>query len=66
MKIVMRDIFLKQMKISKNVFNFHCDLPFLLERNKIKKCNKLVCNVHDKEACSHKNFKINIKSWINI
>ena len=29
--------------------NLHCDLPFLPERNKIKKCNKLVCKIHDKE-----------------
>ena len=25
------------------------DFPFLTERNKIKKCNKLVCNIYDKE-----------------
>ena len=31
------------------VFSFHSDLPFLPERNKIKKCNKLACNIHDKE-----------------
>ena len=34
------------MKIQKNL---HSDLPFLPERNKIKKCNKLVCKIHDKE-----------------
>ena len=34
------------MKIQKNL---HSDLPFLPERNKIKKCNKLVCNIQDKE-----------------
>ena len=28
--------------------NLHSDLPFLSERMKIKKCNKLVCNLHDK------------------
>ena len=33
----------------KNVFNFHSDFPFLAERKKIKKCNKLVCDTHDKE-----------------
>ena len=33
----------------KKLFNLHSELPFLLERNKIEKCNKLVCNVHDKE-----------------
>ena len=28
----------------KNLFSLHNDLPFLLERSKIKKCNKLLCN----------------------
>ena len=31
--------------------NLHRDLPFLPGRNKIKKCNKLVCNIYDKENC---------------
>ena len=29
-------------------FNLHKDLPFLPERNKIEKCNKLICNMHGK------------------
>ena len=33
----------------KNLFNLHSDLPFLPERKKIEKCNKLVCSIHDKE-----------------
>ena len=33
----------------KILFNLHNDLPFLSERNKIKKCNKLFCDVHDKK-----------------
>ena len=33
----------------KILFNLHIDLPFLAERNKIKKFNKLVCNIYDKE-----------------
>ena len=33
----------------KNVFNHHKDLPFLPERKKIGKCNKLVCRIQDKE-----------------
>ena len=33
----------------KIVFNLHSDLPFLPEQNKIKKCNKLICNKYDKE-----------------
>ena len=38
-------------KYPKNLFSLHIDLPFLSERNKIKKCNQLVCNVHDKKNC---------------
>ena len=42
--------FLKvDVKCPKNVFNLHSDLPFLPKKKKIKKGNKLVCNVHDKE-----------------
>ena len=33
----------------KIVFNLHSDLPFLPEQDKIKKCNKLICNIYDKE-----------------
>ena len=33
----------------KNLLSLHNDLPFLAERKKNKKCNKLVCNIHDKE-----------------
>ena len=42
---------------SKNLLNTHMDLPFLPERNKIKKCNKLVCNIYDKE-----NYVLHIKA----
>ena len=42
-------LFEVDVKYPKNVFNPHSHLPFLPERNKIKKHNKLVCNVHDKE-----------------
>ena len=38
-------------KYPKILFNFHKDLPFLPERKKIEKCNKLVCHIHDKENC---------------
>ena len=41
----------------KNLFRFHGDLPFLPEGNKIKKCNNLVCNVHDK-----KNYVVHIRA----
>ena len=33
----------------KNLLNVHGDLPFLPERNKVKKCNELACSTHDKE-----------------
>ena len=32
----------------KNLFNLHRDLPFLPERKKIGKCNKLACDFHYK------------------
>ena len=41
----------------KKLFNLHSDLPFLKERNKIEKCNKLVCDIHDK-----KNYVVYIKT----
>ena len=41
----------------KKLFNLHSDLPFLPERKKIKKCNKLVCNMHDKE-----NYVVHIRA----
>ena len=34
---------------SKDLHDLHSDLPFLSERMKIKKCNKLVCNLYDKK-----------------
>ena len=35
-------------KYPKRLPNLHCDLPFLPERMKINKCNKLVFNLYDK------------------
>ena len=32
----------------KNLLDLHIDLPFLPERMKINKSNKLVCNLYDK------------------
>ena len=32
-----------------DLHNLHIDLPFLPERMKIKKCNKLVCNLYDRK-----------------
>ena len=33
----------------KKLFNLHSDLSFLPEQKNIEKCNKLVCNIHDKK-----------------
>ena len=33
----------------KKLCSVHSDLPFLPERMKINKCEKLVCNTHNKE-----------------
>ena len=41
----------------KNLVNLHSDFPFLAERKKIRKCNKLVCNIHDKE-----NYVVHIRA----
>ena len=39
------------------MFNLHSDLPFIPERKKIEKCNKLVSNIYDKE-----NYVIHIRA----
>ena len=41
----------------KHLFNLHSDLPFLAERKKVKKYNKLVCYIHDKE-----NYVVHIRA----
>ena len=41
----------------KELHDLHSDLPFLPERMKINKCNKLVCNFYDK-----KNYVVFIKT----
>ena len=41
----------------KKVHNLHSDLPFLPEKLKIEKYNKLVCNVQDK-----KNYAVHIRA----
>ena len=33
----------------KELFNLHKDLPFLPERKKVNKVEKLLCNIEDKE-----------------
>ena len=37
-------------KYPKRLHNLHCDLPFLQDRMKINKFNKLVCNLYDKKT----------------
>ena len=41
-------IFEVDVEYPKNLHDLHSDLPFLPERIKINKCNKLVCNLYDK------------------
>ena len=57
-----------EVEYSKDFYNLHSDLPFLSERMKIKKCNKLVCNLYDKKknSCSYKSSKTCIESWTDI
>ena len=52
----------------KELFNLHKNLPFLPERKKVEKVEKLIYNIKDKrKICySHKSFKTSIKSWVNI
>ena len=51
----------------KNLHKLHSDLPFLPEKMKTNKYNRLACTVQDKEklCCLHKSFKTSIKSRIN-
>ena len=41
-------IFEVDVEYPKNLLDFHSHLPFLSERMKINKCNKLVCNLYDR------------------
>ena len=41
----------------KKLFNLHKNLPFLPEREKIRKCKKLICNIRDKE-----NYAVHIRA----
>ena len=42
-------IFEVDVEYSKHLHDFHSNLPFLPERIKINKRNKLVCNLYDKK-----------------
>ena len=58
MKIMIKGIFLKRtLNILKFYFNLHSNLLFLPEREKIKKCKKVVCNMHNKE-----NYVVHIRA----
>ena len=50
-------IFEVDIEYPKNLHNLHNDLPFLSERMKINKCNKLICNLYDKN-----NYVIHIRA----
>ena len=41
-------IFEVDVKYPKRLHNLHCNSPFLPERMKINKFNKLICNLYDK------------------
>ena len=45
------------LNILKKFYDLHGDLPFLPERMKIKKWNKLVCNFYDKN-----NYVVHIRT----
>ena len=44
-------------KYLKRLHELHGDLPFLLERMKIDKCNKLVCNLFNKKNMSYTSIR---------
>ena len=47
----------------KELINLHKDLPFLPERKKVNKCEKLICSIEDTRKCySYKSFKTSTKS----
>ena len=57
----------EDLKNPKNLHDLHSDLPLLPERMRINKCNKLVCNLYDKnKCCTHNSIKTNIKPWTSI
>ena len=50
----------------KQLWGIHKDLPFLLERKKLEKVEKLVCSIEVIVCYTCKSFKTSTKSWINI
>ena len=61
-------IFEADVEYLKKLHSVHSDLPFLPERMKINKCEKLVCNSRKKrKLCdTYSIIETSIKSWINI
>ena len=43
-------VFEVDVEYPKTLYDLHSYLPFLPERIKINKCNKLVCNLYDKKT----------------
>ena len=52
----------------RSLHKLHSDLPFLPEKRKIRKIEKLVCCLEDKEklCITHSSIETSIKSWIKI
>ena len=46
-------IFEVDVEYSKKMFNLHMNLPFLPERRKIERCNKVVCTTQNKMLCTY-------------
>ena len=57
-----------QIEYPKELHDLHSDFPFLPERMKINKCNKLVCTLHDKKklCCPHMTLKTGNRVWSKI
>ena len=55
-------------KYKQKLHEIHNDLPFLPEKMKIGKFEKLTYNLNDKEeyVVHYKSFKTSTKSWISI
>ena len=53
-------------KYPKKLHDLHSDLPFLPERMKIDKCEKLVCNLHNKKKYEkvHRIIEFNQEAWL--
>ena len=50
-------IFEVDVKYPKDFHNLQSDLQFLTEKNKINKCDKLVCNLYDKNVVHIRSLK---------